>query len=152
MENFFNWMTKTLPNDDVIVWFNVHNMTYEKIELYGDIFKSLNLIIVDTYLGDEGGETKINLTEDDKNAHFEWCWDKLIKDLSIENILLNKDGSHKEYFKNFFFESFYEKKDNLTSEDVSSFIREMFDIHKNFTKPDLEVLTEIYKLMDSNLG
>jgi hypothetical protein len=40
MENFFNWMSKVIPNDEVIIWFNIHNMHYEKIELYGDIFKS----------------------------------------------------------------------------------------------------------------
>jgi len=39
MENFFNWMSKPVPPDEVIVWFNVHNMNYEKIELCGDIFK-----------------------------------------------------------------------------------------------------------------
>ena len=44
MENFFNWMAKPLPKDEIIIWFNIHNMTYEKIELYGDIFKSLNQI------------------------------------------------------------------------------------------------------------
>ena len=53
MENFFNWMAKPLPKDEIIIWFNIHNMTYEKIELYGDVFKSLNHIILDTYLGDD---------------------------------------------------------------------------------------------------
>jgi hypothetical protein len=65
MENFFDWMAKPIPKDEVIIWFNVHNMIYEKIELYGDIFKSLNAIIVDTYLGDSNSETKINLSDDD---------------------------------------------------------------------------------------
>ena len=152
MENFFNWMTTTLPNDDVLVWFNVHNMTYEKIELYGDVFKSLNHIIIDTYLGDESGETKINLTFEDKNSHFEWCWKKLIQDFLKENITIKSDGVHKDYFKNFFFESFYEKKEKLTDEDVISFIRDIFDIHKNFTKPDLEILTELYKMIDANVN
>ena len=39
MENFFNWMSKPIPREDIIIWFNVHNMSYEKIELFGDIFK-----------------------------------------------------------------------------------------------------------------
>jgi hypothetical protein len=52
-------MSKPIPKEEVVVWFNVHNMTYEKIELYGDIFESLNFIITDTYLGENISETKI---------------------------------------------------------------------------------------------
>ena len=48
MENFFKWMMIPIPKEDIIVWFNIHNMIYEKIELYGDIFKSLNNTIIDT--------------------------------------------------------------------------------------------------------
>jgi hypothetical protein len=70
MENFFNWMTKPLPNEDIIIWFNIHNMTYEKIELYGDVFKSLNQIILDTYLGDTIFLTKIVLNDEDNLSHF----------------------------------------------------------------------------------
>ena len=53
MENFFNWLSKPIPKDEIITWLNVHNMYYERIELYGDIFKSLNQIIIDTYLGSD---------------------------------------------------------------------------------------------------
>ena len=51
MENFFNWMSKPVPLDEVEVWFNMHNMSYEKIELFGDFFKSLYKIMSNTYLG-----------------------------------------------------------------------------------------------------
>ena len=66
MENFINWMSAPIPQDELIVWFNIHNMNYEKIELYGDIFKSLNFIIINTYLGDEKSETKIIMSIEDK--------------------------------------------------------------------------------------
>ena len=78
MENFFNWMSKPIPPDEVEIWFNVHNIIPEKIELYGDVFKSLNFIINDTYLGDDYKETKINLSKEDNELHFEWCWKTLI--------------------------------------------------------------------------
>ena len=104
MENFFNWMTKPIPKDEVIVWFNVHNMNYEKIELFGDIFKSLNHIIVDTYLGNEDSETKIIISDEDKLSHFNWCWKKLIDDFKKENIEILDEGKHKEYFESFFIE------------------------------------------------
>ena len=62
MENFFNWMNKPIPKEEVTIWFNVHNMNYEKIELFGDFFKSLNQTIIDTYLGNDESETKIWLS------------------------------------------------------------------------------------------
>ena len=58
MENFFNWISKPVPSDEVTIWFNVHNMIYERIELYGDIFKSLDYIIRDTYMGDNIDDVK----------------------------------------------------------------------------------------------
>ena len=88
MENFFNWMAKPLPKDEIIIWFNIHNMTYEKIELYGDVFKSLNHIILDTYLGDDISETRITLSDEDKESHFDWCWKKVIDDFRRENIII----------------------------------------------------------------
>jgi hypothetical protein len=30
MENFFNWVTKPIPNEEVVMWFNAHNMIHEK--------------------------------------------------------------------------------------------------------------------------
>ena len=79
MENFFNWLSKPIPKDEITTWFNVHNMYYERIELYGDIFKSLNQIIIDTYLGSDVNETKIVLSEEDNVSHFDWCWKKTIE-------------------------------------------------------------------------
>ena len=78
MENFFEWMSKPISSEEVLIWFNVHNMNYEKIELCGDIFKTFYEIIVDTYMGDDNGETKISLTQEDKESHLEWCWKKTI--------------------------------------------------------------------------
>ena len=83
MENFFNWLSKPIPKDEIVTWFNVHNMYYEKIELYGDIFKSLNQIIVDTYLGSDVNETKIVLSEEDNISHFDWCWKKTVENFQI---------------------------------------------------------------------
>ena len=91
MENFFNWITKPLPKDEIIIWFNIHNMTYEKIELYGDFFKSLNQIIMDTYLGDSISETKISLSPEDNLSHFKWCWNKTIGNFKKENIKIKTD-------------------------------------------------------------
>lgn len=151
MENFFTWMSKPLPKDEVTIWFNVHNMSYEKIELVGDIFKSLNQTIIDTYLGDENVETKITLNQEDKEKHFEWCWNKVLEDFRKENFIIKHSGEHKNYFKDFYMDTFYNQSEKSVKKSIPNFIHDVFDIEKPFTKSDLDILTELYKLMDKNI-
>ena len=150
MENFFNWMAKPLPKDEIIIWFNIHNMTYEKIELYGDVFKSLNHIILDTYLGDDVSETKITLSEEDKISHFDWCWKRVIEDFKRENIIIKYEGEHKEYFKSFYMETFYNQNDVKIKNSIPKFLSEIFDVTMTYSKSDLDLLTELYKLIEKN--
>lgn len=151
MENFFNWMSKPVPKEEVIVWFNVHNMNYEKIELYGDFFKSLNQTIVDTYLGNDNNETKILISDEDNQKHFDWCWNKTLDSFSKEKIFFKKIGGHRDYFENFFSDTFYNQKEKNLKEAIPSFLTEVFDIDKPFSKSDLDILTELYKLLEKNL-
>lgn len=153
MENFFNWISKPIPNDEVIVWFNVHNMNFEKIELYGDIFNSLNHIVMDTYMGNNEDyyETKISLSQEDKDNHFEWCWSKTIENFKKENVNIKERGNHKDYFKSFFMDTFYNHPDKSIRESIPNFIFEVFDINKPFSKSDLDILTEIYKMLEKSV-
>lgn len=154
MENFFNWMSKPIPTDEVVIWFNVHNMIYERIELYGDIFKTLNHIIIDTYMGEPMGnssETKISLTQEDKNLHFEWCWNKMVENFKKENININSNGDHKDYFKSFYMDTFYNQSEKSVKESIPVFLDEIFDIFKPFSKSDLDMITEMYKLLEKNV-
>jgi len=144
-------MSKTIPDDEVLVWFNVHNMNYEKIELFGDIFKSLNQTIVDTYMGESEGETKISLTQEDKENHFEWCWNTLIKNFKEEDIHIKPNGEHKDYFKQFFLDSFYNQYQEKVRISIPEFLNDVFDIQKPFSKSDLDILTELYKLIEKNM-
>lgn len=150
MENFFNWMAKPLPKDEIIIWFNIHNMTYEKIELYGDVFKSLNHIILDTYLGDDISETKITLSDEDKESHFDWCWKKVIDDFRRENIIIKYDGEHKDYFKSFYMETFYNQNEVKIKNSIPKFLSDIFDVTMTYSKSDLDLLTELYKLIEKN--
>jgi len=150
MENFFNWMTKPLPKDEIIIWFNIHNMTYEKIELYGDFFKSLNNIIMDTYLGDNTSETKISLSNEDNLSHFEWCWNKTIENFKRENIIIKSDGDHKDYFQSFFIDTFYNQKESNLKKSIPKFLKEIFEVGMTYSKSDLDLLTELYKLIEKN--
>ena len=151
MDNFFNWMAKPLPKDEIIIWFNIHNMSYEKIELYGDITKSLNQIIADTYLGDNNSETKIVLSEEDKQLHFDWCWDKMVENFRKENIIIKHGGEHKDYFKSFFTDTFYSQTKETLRGTIGKFLGEIFDTDMSYSKSDLDLLTELYKLMEKNI-
>jgi hypothetical protein len=148
MENFYNWMMVPVPKDEVDIWFSVHNMIPEKIELYGDIFESLTTLILETYLGEETNETKIRMSDDDITNHFDWCWKKTIDWFEKENILLDSDGEHKDYVKTFFLDSFYYQKDSEIRSAVKIFVKDLFDIDKVFVKSDLDIITEIYKVFN----
>jgi len=151
MENFYNWMVKPLPKDEIIVWLNIHNMSYEKIDLYGDIFKSLNKTIMDTYLGDNVSETKIVLSKSDNKNHFDWCWKKTIDNFKKENIIIKDIGEHKDYYEMFFLDTFYNQSEDKVKKSIPVFLKEIFDENMNYSKSDLDLLTELYKLMEKNL-
>ena len=151
MENFFNWMSKPIPKEDVIVWLSVHNMNYEKIELFGDFFKSLNKIISETYLGDGVSETKISMSDIDKVSHFDWCWKKLLDDFKKENFSVKYTGQHYDYLKAFFLDTFYDPKDKNLKVAIEEFIDAIFNMNMPFAKSDLDLLTEFYQLIEKNI-
>jgi|LauGreDrversion4_2_1035121.scaffolds.fasta_scaffold06480_9 hypothetical protein len=151
MENFYNWMSKPVPFSEVEIWFSVHNMIPERIELFGVVFTSLAYSIIDTYFGEDNYETKVVMSESDKKNHFDWCWDKLIKDFENENILIDSDGEHKEYLWNFFLDSFYTQPQVNIREAIPEFIEELFNLEKPFAKSDLDILTELYKTLQNKV-
>jgi hypothetical protein len=154
MENFYSWMMTPVNHDDVEVWFNVNNMIYEKRQLFSDLTFSLYYLISSTYLGDDldnTSETKLVLSQEDKLTHFDWCWKKTLDNFSKENIKFNVKGEHREYYEKFFMDLFYNAENKTISENIVNFFQELFDEEKMFTKSDLDMLTEIYKLLNKNI-
>lgn len=153
MENYFNYISKPIPNEDVELWFKVNNILFEKLELFSDFFQSLNDLVQETYLGfpKETNESLISMTKDDNENHFKWCWKKVIKNFEEEKIFFFLTGEHLEYFYSFFLENFYEQKDKLIREMIGQYLNELFDVEKTFTKPDLEMISMVYKILDKNL-
>lgn len=154
MENFFNYITKPVPQEDVDIWFRVNNILPEKMELFMDFCHSLNMLIFDTYLGEDKNrnETKISLTDDDKIKHFEWCFNRTIDNFIKEGIKFNKKGEHFEYFKTFFIDVFYNQKEEKIKQLIKSFFLELFDINTPFSKSDLDIVSLIYKNLDKNMS
>ena len=154
MENFYSWMMKPVNREDVEIWFNINNMIYEKRQLFSDFTFSLYDTIKTTYLGDDitnPSETKIILSQQEKENHFEWCWNKTLENFSKENIKFNLTGEHKDYYEKFYMDLFYNAESNKISGNILMFFEELFNEDKMFTKSDLDMLTEIYKLLNKNI-
>lgn len=151
--DFINWISKPVPEEELKIWFSVNNVIYERAELYRDFCISLVDLINDTYFGDkeEKFESEIQMTNDDNLKHFDWCWDKTIDNFSKENIKFIKEGNHKIYFKSFLGDVFYNQTNQSVRKSVSKFLDDLFSRDKGFSKSDLDLFTEIYKLLDSNI-
>lgn len=153
MSNFLNWLAKTLPEDEIEVFLNMNNIIPEKAELFLDIVLSLHKIIINTYLGDfEHKETRLIYNEDDIEKHFDWSWGKLMSDFSKEGIIINKEGDHKEYFKLFFLDSFYNQNSTVVRDSIEGFFQSIFDISAARSKADLDILAELYKMINNNIS
>lgn len=151
--NFFKWMTQPISIDEIEIWMNVNNMIREKIELFSDFSFSLYNLINDTYLGDDNTkETNIVLSDDEKKMHFDWCWNKTIDNFTKENLFFNRTGDHYDYFSGFFKDAFYFQKDDKVRKSIDSFFKELYYNFEGYTKSDLDMITEIYKMLDKNLS
>jgi hypothetical protein len=53
--------------------------------------------------------------------------------------------------KVFFDDSFYRQENYEMRTAIPKFIEELFDLEKPFAKSDLDILTEIYKLLDKHV-
>jgi hypothetical protein len=154
MDNFFNWISKPVSKEDVEVWFNINNIIPEKGELFYDFCISLVTLMKETYLGEENSpnETKVVLTEQDKLNHFDWCWNTVVSNFKKENIKFNIRGEHYDYFSSFFMEIFYNQKNNKVKESIQDFLNDLFDRDITYSKSDLDLYTELYKLLDKNIS
>lgn len=152
MENFFNWISVPIPKEELQTYFNINNINREKSDLFFDILMSLNNTITDTYLGNgENSDLLVTYTNEDKTKHFDWCWKKTIDSFKKENIILSKSGDHYKYLKIFYFDIFYNKIDGISELSIKTFLIELFNLEGSFSKADLQILTEIYRLLDKNL-
>ena len=133
--------------------FNLYKLYCLKMDLYYDFTFSLYYLIVETYLGDDdnGSETKINMTDEDKKNHFQWCWKKTIENFNKESLIFNEKGDHLDYFLDFFMEIFYLQKEDKIKNSIPTFFTDVFDRKKPFTKSDLDMISSIYKSLDKNI-
>tara|TARA_B110000977_G_scaffold177882_1_gene234889 strand:- start:14787 stop:15266 length:480 start_codon:yes stop_codon:yes gene_type:complete len=145
-EQFFKYVTQPLSREDVNLWVKTQNISVSKVSLFGDYLTSLYNLINDTYLGLDVIKTDKEIT-----GHFNWCWEKTVGNFKKENINFNTKGTHYDYFFHFFYESFYLKKNDEHLEKLKNFINILFILHTQKTKSELDMLYEIYILLNDSL-
>ena len=154
MGRFFYWLAKPMDKEDINAWYLANNITPELTELFRDFCFSFLNLLKDTYLGDDfndNKETKVGMTTNQKKEHFKWCWDKTIKNFNKESIDFKFNGDDSEFFESFFFDVFYNQPDQKVKEQVNTFFKQIFDRGFNKTKSDIEIFTDIYKVLERSL-
>jgi len=129
------------------IWYKAYNINHEKLELFHDFLLMLYENVNETYLGSD----VVLETKDEKN-HFDWCWDKTIDSFSREKIFFKKNGIHYEYLWNFFQEAFYYANVNNKENKILNYITLLFNFQHQKTRAEIDVLTEIYKLLNDSLN
>jgi hypothetical protein len=127
------------------VWYRAHNIHREKIELFYDFLSSLYDLIDNTFLG-----VDVIYTDIDQKNHFNWCWNKLIKDFHKEKIFFKENGVHHDYLWNFYREAYYISKIEENIPRINEYFFKLFDFKHKKTRSELDILSEIYKLLDQN--
>jgi hypothetical protein len=153
MTNFFNYITKNIDPEQVDTWFRSNYIIPEKMELYYDFSYSIFLLIKTTYLGslNNKNETNIEMTDEDNQKHFDWCWKKTIENFKKENINFTLEGEHHDYFLSLFSEIYYNQNSEDIKNSIDIFFNDLFNREKAFTQVDLDLIYNIYKSLDKNL-
>jgi len=152
VKNFYNYLTQPISSEDIELWTSVNNIIPEKLNLFSDFINTLYIIVVETYLGesDDNRDTNIEFTDEDKKNHFKWCWNKTVSIFSKENILFEINGEHYDYFYSFFEDVFYKQTEKQIRESLDLFLHDLFNFNNPHTKSDLDIISAIYKLLETN--
>ena len=145
-EEFYNYITEPITTEDMRLWVRHKNIDVDKAELFYDFIDSINTIVHNTFLGDD-----VITNDEDKQKHFDWCWNKTIDNFKEEKIIFNVEGDHYKYFWNFFKESYYTDKDKRDVNNINTYFLMLTKLHILKTKSELDMLSDIYILLNSNL-
>jgi hypothetical protein len=154
MGRFFDWLAKPMNQEDITAWYLANNITPELTELFRDFCFSFLILLKETYLGDDfldNKETRVGMTDQQKKEHFKWCWNKTIENFNKESIDFKFNESDSEFFESFFFEVFYDQPDQKVKDTINEFFTQLFDNVGKKTKSDIEIFTDIYKVLERSL-
>jgi hypothetical protein len=147
MENseFMNYITNPLTSDQMNLLYKANDIKFDRCNLYYDFIKSLNKVIVDTYLGSEYISTEREVKE-----HYLWCFNKVVSIFKEEQILFDDVEKLKEYFFYFYDELFYKDSDKLLNK-LDNLAEFSFDFHRIKSRSDIDIMIELYKLFEKSI-
>lgn len=145
-EGYLEFIVSENYKNQIDIWYKAYNISRERTELFYDFVISLYSLIDETYLGND-----VVFTEEDQRNHFTWCWDKVIDNFSKENINFKERGNHYLYFWNFFLEAYYFTQLDEQTVQIPDYFYKLFDFKHKKSRSELDMLTEIYKLLEYNL-
>ena len=145
---FIKYITNPLTKEEMQLLYKANNINYEKCSLYYDFIITLNLLVINTFLGKD----VINNDKDIEN-HFLWCINKIFDNFKEEGIIFERTNELKEYFYNFYIELFYKyNQDNQSVDRLNNLALLSFEYKRLKTKSDMDVLLELYRLFEKSLN
>ncbi len=153
MGRFFDWLAKPMDQEDITAWYLANNIIPELTDLFRDFCLSFLNLVKETYLGDDFEETvtKVGMTEKQKKDHLSWCLNKTIENFKKENIDFDLNEDDLSFFEGFFFEICYVQNDEKIKNAFDLFFINLFDRNYKKTKSDIEIFTELYKLLERSV-
>lgn len=125
-----------------------HNIIRERVELYKDFTINLINYIYDTYLGKE-----YIYREDDIRGHFDWCYNKVLKEFAEEDIFFDDNNDLYYYFYQYFLSQFYQIDKTIELKNYIEFWENIFNISKkNMNKKVFDILLELYDIFDISIN
>lgn len=145
-EGYLEFISSESYKHQLDIWYRAYNISREKTELFRDFIITLFNIVDETFLGED-----VIFSKEDQKSHFTWCWNKVIGNFIKERIFFKENGDHFEYFWNFFLEAYYHNKIENNIIKIFEYFDTLFDFKHRKSRSELDMLTEIYKLLDQNL-
>ena len=145
-EDYLEFISSESYKHQIDIWYRAYNINREKTELFYDFLTSLYELVDSTFLGPD-----VLNTERDQKIHFEWCWDKTIQNFEKEKIYFKERDRSYDYFWNFFLEAYYFNKIDNDSVRIPEYLTILFDFKHKKSRSELDILTEVYKLLNQNL-
>ena len=91
------------------------------------------------------------MSNEQKKDHFNWCWKRTVENFQKEEIFFIFDEADSAFFESFFFDVFYSQNLSGYKTTIKSFFEQIFDYKYQKTKSDIEIFTDIYKLLERSI-
>jgi hypothetical protein len=141
-EEFNKFLNQKLDDDKIELFYRANFINPLKAELFHDFTISLLDTIHASYPGDDVSPDGYYFN------HFKFCFDKVIKNFSIEQLFFNGDGKEvSEYFYLTLEETYYKDQNKeKTIFALKNLYNKIFDMENmNKTQSDMDIFLDIYK-------